>query len=150
MARPGLVSAVIYDDPRAAVAWLQKAFGFEVALLVEDGEGGLAHAEMSFGGSTLMLGSPWHESIASPGMVGGKTTQTVHIQIVGDVDAHCERARAAGAVIFAEPETQFYGDRTYRCRDPEGHVWTVAAAVEMVSIGEMEARSGHKISAPST
>lgn len=51
------------------------------------------------------------DRIASPGMVGGKTTQTVHIQIAGDVDAHCARARAAGAQIFAEPENQFYGDR---------------------------------------
>jgi len=148
MRQPGLVSAVIYDDPKAAVAWLQKAFGFEVTLLVEDDEGRLAHAEMGFGASTLMIGSPWHEAIASPSMLGGKTTQTVHVQIAGDVDAHCERARAAGAEIFAEPETQFYGDRTYRCRDPEGHIWTVAAAVEAVSVADMEARSGHAITTP--
>lgn len=148
MRQPGLVSAVIYDDPKTAVAWLEKAFGFEITLLVEDDEGRLAHAEMSFGESTLMIGSPWHEAIASPSMLGGKTTQTVHVQIAGDVDAHCERARAAGARIFAEPETQFYGDRTYRCRDPEGHIWTVAAAVETVSIADMEARSGHVITTP--
>lgn len=149
MRRPGLISAIAYDDPKGAVAWLERAFGFEVALLVEDGQGRLAHCEMAYGESTIMIGSPWHERIASPGMVGGKTTQTVHIQIAGDVDAHCARARAAGARIFAEPEDQFYGDRTYRCYDPEGHIWTVAAPVETVSIAEMEARSGHKISAPS-
>lgn len=148
MRQPGLVSAVIYDDPKAAIAWLGTAFGFEVTLLVEDDEGRLAHAEMGFGESTIMIGSPWHEAIASPAMLGGKTTQTVHVQIAGDVDAHCERARAAGAAIFAEPETQFYGDRTYRCRDPEGHIWTVAATVEAVSVADMEARSGHVITTP--
>ncbi|PZR32125.1 VOC family protein [Caulobacter segnis] len=150
MRRPGLVSAIVYDDPKAAVAWLQQAFGFSIALLVEDDQGRLAHGELTFGDSTVMIGSPWHGRLASPDGLGGKTTQTVHIQITGDVDVHCARARAAGARIFAEPETQFYGDRTYRCYDPEGHIWTVAAPVESVSIAEMEARSGHKISAPST
>jgi uncharacterized glyoxalase superfamily protein PhnB len=70
----------------------------------------------------------------------------VHIQLTTDIDAHCERARAAGAEILVEPETQFYGDRTYRCKDPEGHIWTVARSVEDVSIEEMERRTGLTIS----
>ncbi len=47
--------------------------------------------------------------------------------------------------MFAEPETQFYGDRTYRCRDPEGHIWTVGQTVKEVSNAEMEAATGLKI-----
>jgi hypothetical protein len=39
-------------------------------------------------------------------------------------------ARTAGADIIAEPETQFYGDRTYRAKDPEGHIWTFGVTVE--------------------
>jgi len=148
MARPGLISAVIYDDPRAAVAWLERAFGFEVALLVEDDQGRLAHCEMTHGESTIMVGSPWRERIVSPSMIGGKTTQTVHIQLDGDVDAHCARARAAGARDLRGTREPIYGDRTYRCYDLEGHIWTIAAPVEAVSIAEMEARSGHKITAP--
>ena len=77
--------------------------------------------------------------------MGGKNTQTVHVQIDSDVDAHFARAKAAGAEIMAEPETQFYGDRTYRCRDPEGHIWTVSQTVASVSREEAEAASGLKI-----
>ena len=62
-----------------------------------------------------------------------------------DSDAHCARARAAGFEILAEPETQFYGDRTYRCRDPEGHIWTVGQTVQAVSREEAEAITGLKI-----
>ena len=45
-----------------------------------------------------------------------------------DADAHCERARAAGAAITTEPATQDYGedywsDRSYETRDLEGHYW---------------------------
>ena len=43
------------------------------------------------------------------------------------------RARKAGAEILQAPETQFYGDRTYRARDPEGHIWTFAQTVEEIA-----------------
>ena len=65
------------------------------------------------------------------------------------LDAHCARAREAGAVILQEPIDQFYGDRTYRARDPEGHVWTFGQTVRQVSREEAEKASGFKIDAPS-
>ena len=142
---PSLSSAVCYVDPRAALAFLEAAFGFEVSMLIEDGEGNIAHSEMRFGHSVVMVGNEWSADHRSPRSIGGKNTQTVHIQIDTDVDAHCERARSAGFEILAEPETQFYGDRTYRCRDPEGHIWTVAQTVETVSAAQMAAASGLKI-----
>lgn len=143
--RAPLMSAVCYQDPRAALIWLEKAFGFEVAMLIEDGQGAIAHSEMRFGDAVVMVGSEWSEDHKSPKSVGGKNTQTVHIQITTDIDAHFERARAAGAEILMEPATQFYGDRTYRCRDPEGHIWTVGQTVETVTREEAEAATGLKI-----
>jgi uncharacterized glyoxalase superfamily protein PhnB len=140
--RPGLVSALIYRDPKAAIAFLEKAFGFDLTLLIEDAEGNLAHSQMEYAGTRVMIGNEWSENHASPASLGAKNTQSVHIYIAADVDAHCARAKAAGAEILAEPETQFYGARTYRCRDPEGHIWTVSADVEVVSTDEMEKRSG--------
>jgi uncharacterized glyoxalase superfamily protein PhnB len=141
-----LRSAVFYQDPKAALAWLEKAFGFELTMLLEDAEGAVAHSQMSYGDSYVMVGQEWSADHKSPKSVGGKNTQTVHIQIDDDLDAHYARAKAAGAVIDAEPETQFYGDRTYRCRDPEGHIWTVSQTVKTVSREEAEAASGLKIS----
>jgi hypothetical protein len=43
--------------------------------------------------------------------------------MIEDVDAHCARARAAGAEIISEPEDFFFGDRAYLVADLEGHVW---------------------------
>jgi uncharacterized glyoxalase superfamily protein PhnB len=147
--RPALSSAVCYRDPKAALVWLEKAFGFELVFLVEDADGNLGHSEMRFGDSVVMVGNEWSADHKSPASIEGKNTQTVHIQLhEGDLDAHCERARAAGANIIVEPETQFYGDRTYRCKDPEGHIWTIGQTVETVSIAEMERRTGLKIVDP--
>ena len=66
-------------------------------------------------------------------------------QVDTDIDAHCARAHEYGAQIIEPPTTQFYGDRTYRCRDPEGHIWNVSQTVEVVSREEAEAASGLKI-----
>lgn len=141
----GLRSAVFYQDPKAALAWLEKAFGFELSMLLEDAEGNVAHSQMEFGDSYVMVGQEWSADHKSPKSIGGKNTQTLHIQIDGDLDEHYRRAKAAGAEILAEPETQFYGDRTYRCRDLEGHIWTVSRTVKAVTREEAEAASGLKI-----
>jgi uncharacterized glyoxalase superfamily protein PhnB len=143
--RPTLISAVSYRDPKAALAFLEKAFGFELFLLLEDGDGNVAHSEMRYGTGAVMVGSEWDDDHRSPASMGGKNTQAVHIATAEDIHAHCERARAAGAEILMEPTYQFYGDTTYRCRDPEGHIWTVAQHVKDVSREEAEAITGLKI-----
>ncbi|HET6970715.1 MAG TPA: VOC family protein [Phenylobacterium sp.] len=143
--RAPLMSAVCYRDPKTALKFLEAAFGFEVSMLIEDADGNLAHSEMRFGNAVVMIGNEWTDDHRSPASIGGKNTQTVHIQVTTDVDAHCERARAAGFEILVEPATQFYGDRTYRCRDPEGHIWTVAQTVETVTREQAEEVSGLKI-----
>jgi hypothetical protein len=42
------------------------------------------------------------------------------------------------------PETQFYGDRTYRAFDPEGHMWTVAETITVMTPEQWDAASGLK------
>ncbi|MBL8553191.1 MAG: VOC family protein [Phenylobacterium sp.] len=143
--RGALMSAVVYRDPKAALKFLEAAFGFELFMLIEDGEGNLVHSEMRFGNAAIMVGYEWSDDYRSPASIGGKVTQSVAIGIDTDIRAHCERARAAGMEILAEPELQFYGDSTYRCRDPEGHIWTVSQAVQAVSREEAEAATGLKI-----
>lgn len=152
MAGPSSIApAIFYQDPMRALDWLQKAFGFELSMLITDAEGRLGHSQVTWGDGYIMVGTEWDDDLRSPASVGGKNTQTVHIRLApddGDIDAHCERARAAGAEIIQEPSTQFYGDRTYRCRDPEGHVWTFAQPRVTVTRAEAEAASGLTIQAP--
>lgn len=145
MGRPTLSSALCYREPKAALRFLEAAFGFELVMLIEDADGNLAHSEMRAGDSVVMVGNEWTDDHKSPASIAGKNTQTVHIHIDTDCDAHCERARAAGFEILVEPADQFYGDRTYRCRDPEGHIWTIGQTVQAVSREEAETVSGLKI-----
>lgn len=143
--RPILMSAVVYRDAKAALKFLEAAFGFELFMLIEDADGGLVHSEMRFGDAAIMIGNEWSDDYKSPASNGGLNSQTVHIHIETDIQAHCERARGAGFDILMEPELQFYGDSTYRCRDPEGHIWTVSQTINAVSREEAEQVTGLKI-----
>jgi uncharacterized glyoxalase superfamily protein PhnB len=131
---PRISSAVFYEDAGRAIDWLCSAFGFDVRLKVE-GEGGrIEHSELTFGEGLIMVGTAGGKSerpvplpCKSPRALGGANTQSLCV-CVDDVDAHCERARAAGATIMEEPATHDYGeeywsDRSYRVEDLEGHQW---------------------------
>ncbi len=139
---PTFGSSVYYEDPLAALEWLERAFGFERSMVITGPDGKLAHSEMTFGDGYIMVGSPWADFIAAPGQIGGKNTQMVHIHVASDIDALCERARAAGARIEQECQDQFYGDRTFRCADPGGHVWTFSQTVKEMTVEEWDNEGG--------
>ena len=128
---PRIVPAVFYDDAAAAIDWLRRAFGFVVRERVEDDRGRIVHSQLVLNGGVIMVGqaglSPERPYVRSPRGVGGANTQSLAV-FVDDADAHCARARAAGAVIATEPATQDYGegywaDRSYAAKDLEGHRW---------------------------
>jgi uncharacterized glyoxalase superfamily protein PhnB len=133
---PRISSSLHYRDAAKMIDWLSEAFGFEVRLKVE-GEGGrIEHSELTYGEGLVMVSqeqlgpnAKFGTPMMSPLTAGG-VTQSLMIY-VDDVDAHCERARAAGAKIIAEPELHDYGDdywadRSYGALDPEGHLWWIS------------------------
>jgi len=120
-----IIPTLRYRDARAAIDWLGRAFGFEPHLVV-DGEGGtIAHAQLIVAGGMIMLGSARDDEFGrlsvAPEAAGG-VTQSPYV-VVGAIDEHYRRAKAAGAAIVTEIADQDHGGRLYSCRDPEGHLW---------------------------
>ena len=147
---PTFVSSVFYREPKAALTWLERAFGFEITMAIDgpDDAPEMCHYEMSYHGrGRIMVGGEWAEWVRSPASLSGANTQSVHVALPSGIEQHCERARAAGAVIAAEPEDQFYGDRTYRAVDLEGHTWTFSEHVRDVTRSDAEAAIGVPITA---
>ena len=125
-----------YKDAGAALDFITGVFGFKEAVRMSGEDGVVNHAEVELDGSHLMLGAP-SEGYRSPRELGG-TTQSVYVY-VDDVDAHLEHARSNGAEVVRDVEDQFYGDRSYGAKDPEGHEWFFATHVRDVSPEEMKA-----------
>ena len=121
-----IIPTLRYDDAPRMVAWLCDTFGFRRHLVVEDGSGGIAHAQLVRGNGMIMLGSARDDAFGclqkTPAVLGG-TSQSPYI-VVADVDGICEAARAAGAEIVMEPKDEDYGGRVFSCRDPERHLWS--------------------------
>ncbi|WP_433550780.1 VOC family protein [Micromonospora zamorensis] len=107
-----------YPDPRAAIDWLCSAFGFQVHAVHEAPDGTVAHAELVLDTGMIMLGG---RAEAAPRPADDDWSVYV---AVPDVDAHCARARAAGAEITREPFDTDYGSRDYAARDLAGTVWS--------------------------
>jgi len=131
---PRISPVVMYKDANAAIDWLCRAFGFEVRLKVQGDDGIVVHSELVYGDGVIMPAQENEGSTEayrnlgrSPQSLGGKFTQAMVLQ-VDDADAHCARARAAGATIFMEPAVHDYGedywaDKSYGAADVEGHHW---------------------------
>jgi uncharacterized glyoxalase superfamily protein PhnB len=140
--RPSLASGVYYQDPKAALEWLEKAFGFEPVMVVINEDGTLGHSEMRFGDGLIYVGREWDETHKSPASLGGKNTQSLHIQVESGLDTLFKRAKDAGAKVLREPADQFYGDRSAMVADPEGHVWSFGQTLKEMSFDEMKEAGG--------
>jgi uncharacterized glyoxalase superfamily protein PhnB len=144
---PPISPLLFYRDAKAALDFLERAFGFETRLLVDDGEGGVIHSESVFEEHVVMVCGPPSGKWASPLDVDGKRTGSVHVQVRGGLDGLCEQARTAGATIEREPADQPYGDRVFTCLDLEGHSWSFGQTLQILSADEMTKATGRVVHA---
>jgi uncharacterized glyoxalase superfamily protein PhnB len=120
---PDIVPAITYADLPRAIEWLQRVFGFReraAARLTWPG-GGIAWFEA--GGGLFSISTP-DETWGRPS--GPGAASFVMKVYVDEVDAHFARARAEGATIVSDPQDGFWGGRTYRALDYEGHRWEIS------------------------
>jgi len=132
---PSIYPRISYHDEMAALEFLTNAFGFRErreARRDPEGEWGML-AWLEYGDGIVMIGRVESEvhQIASPADLDGRNTCMVNVA-VHDIDAHYERAKAAGATIALEIEDAFYGYRRYEALDPEGHRWHFTEPLEDV------------------
>jgi uncharacterized glyoxalase superfamily protein PhnB len=126
-------------DAAKAIDFYQQAFGAREKYRLSEPGGRIGHAELDFGGTTLMLSDEFPEyDIRGPQSIGG-TSFTIHLH-VDDADALIRRAVAAGATLVRPPQDQFYGERSGTVRDPFGHEWNIGHEIEKVAPEEMQRR----------
>jgi uncharacterized glyoxalase superfamily protein PhnB len=116
-----IIPVLNYPDVPAAVRWLCDAFGLVERLRIGD-----HRVQLTFAGGALVAadrGSP----VGGP---AGSAERTHSVLVrVDDADAHCARARAAGAEIVSAPTNYPYGERQYTALDLAGHRWTFSQTV---------------------
>jgi uncharacterized glyoxalase superfamily protein PhnB len=123
----------------AAIEFYRAAFGATEKFRLSEPSGRIGHAELDFGGTTIMISDEYPEAgILGPASLGG-TTFSVHLH-VDDADAVVARAVAAGATIVRPLRDQFHGERGGAVRDPFGHDWLIGHEIEKLTPAEMQRR----------
>ena len=105
-------------DVGAAIAFLERAFGFARGVVLPGSDGELRYAEMRHGDSVVMLIRKGDSATASGGAAALYT-------YVDDVDRVMARAREAGAGV-GEAQEKPWGDRAVVVTDPDGYRWVLA------------------------
>ena len=119
-----IIATFRYDDPRGAIDFLERAFGFATHTVSDGPNGTVAPAELRLGDDDwIMLGSSEGPEGDTHRMRVDMGPSWIYV-IVEDPDAHFERAQAAGAEIVQGLKDEDYGSRGYTARDPGGNLWT--------------------------
>ena len=127
------------DDAKGAIEFYKRAFGATERGVMAAPDGKVAHAELQFGDTVVMLSDRFPQSSCqTPKELGGTTVGL--FLYVEDVDAVVQDAVDAGATVITQPADQFWGDRLGALTDPYGNVWHVATRVEELTPEEVEAR----------
>ena len=111
---------IVYPDVAEAITWLTKTFGFTEHYRYGEPGGAVSGAQMLLANAWIMLNRARPGS-ATPAQLGyGTQSLTVFL---GDVDAHFQKAKSAGARILEDLHETVYGERQYGAEDLAGHHW---------------------------
>ena len=121
--RPTIVPRLPYEDVGAALSFLERAFGFREIPTARgvSADGSVGHTMLEFGDGVIGIGAQGAHGAISP-KVAGTASQYISVY-VEDVDAHYQRAVAAGARVASRLHDHASEYRVYEALDLEGHRW---------------------------
>ncbi len=134
-----LFAYLCVSDANAAIGFYGKAFGATEKFRLTEPGGRIGHAELDFGGVTLMLSDEYPEYGIHGARMEESPPVTIHLH-VDDADAVVAQALDAGARLERAVQDEFYGERGGVVRDPFGHRWNIGHSIEALTPGEMQRR----------
>jgi uncharacterized glyoxalase superfamily protein PhnB len=141
-----LFAYLCVHNANEAIAFYERAFGACEKFRLTEPSGRVGHAELDFGGTTVMLADEFPEYNFKSARAIGETAVTIHLH-VGNADEVIARAVEAGAIVEVAIKDQFYGERSGCIRDPFGHRWNIGHSIEDVTATEMQRRYAEAMNA---
>ena len=128
-------------DVEEALGFYARAFGACERMRLSETDGRPVFAMAAMGERQIMIGAEFPPHGFYAPAEGQRVPLTVHLH-VDDADACVRQAVSAGATLVHEVQTQFYGERSGRVRDPFGYEWLIGHTVESLTSEEMQRRMG--------
>ena len=133
------IPVLMVEDIERSLRFYNDVLGFETSFTMPDENGVLVHASVRHGDTEVMLGLAREVPAELRPHLGIGASLYFTVEDGIDVDAYCERARAAGGEIVQEPTDQFWGHRDWGIADPDGHRHFISKEVRQVNLAEMTA-----------
>jgi PhnB protein len=147
MAIHELFAYIHVKDAEKALAFYTSVFGVTEKFRLTEPSGRIGHAELDFGGTTLMLSDECPECGTAAPAQDKPVNVTLHLH-VDDCDAVIARALQAGATLEMAAQDHFYGERSGSFKDPFGHRWSVGHSIETLTPEEMQRRYTAMLESP--
>lgn len=125
---------LLVNNTKKALEWYNRAFGAEEVVRLTDPNGVVVHAELKIADTIFSIAQE------DPDFSRGLHNSVVLQLYMPDVEGFFEEAVKAGAEVVSPIQTQFYGDRSGKIKDPFGHVWIIATHVEDLTARELQHR----------
>jgi uncharacterized glyoxalase superfamily protein PhnB len=128
-----IIPSVRYHDAHAAIDWLVRVFGFTKQAVYDGPDNTVMHAQLTFGGGMLMLGSASKKSaydhlLADLKETGGRDTVGLCLVVSDDECVQLyERVKGEGVEIVQELTSPAHGGKSFGCRDLERHIWWIGS-----------------------
>ena len=126
---PPITPMFAVRDPQASIAWFEK-LGFESLGAATTPDGSVMHAELARGPARVMLG-PAQGEVGAPGL-------ELYIKLEDGIDDYYRSVTAAGVAIAEELRDQFWGDRSFTVRHPDGYRIMFAQTVRNVTMEDVQ------------
>lgn len=128
-----IIPSLRYHDAHAAIDWLVRVFGFRKQAVYEGPHHTVAHAQLTYGGGMLMLGSASNSGPSARHWIDLSETgkrETVGLCLIVS-DEECQemyqRVKREGVEILQPLSSPDYGGKSFACRDLEGHQWWIGS-----------------------
>lgn len=128
-----IIPGLRYHDAHKAIEWLVRVFGFTKQAVYEGPSNTVAHAQLTYGGGMLMLGSATNGGASAKFWIdlketGGRETASQYVVVSDDECLQMyERVKGEGVEIVQELTSPAHGGKSFGCRDLEGYVWWVGS-----------------------
>jgi PhnB protein len=129
--------SLIVEDMEKSIAFYTQTLGFENTFQMPDPDGNLMHAELAWKNAHIMLGPVmWLAEELIP-YRGAGVNFYITVEEEDDIDQYYAMVKGKGVNIVEEIKDQFWGDRNFSIKDPDGYQLTFGKTVRQVSTEEM-------------
>jgi uncharacterized glyoxalase superfamily protein PhnB len=118
-----IVPVLSVKDVDASIAFYNEKLGFKTDMVLAGPDGVNAFAGVSLGNSTFML------SLAETPNAGQGVVFMIYIPEEADIDKVYADVQAKGVAIVEPLKTEYWGDRVFSIKDPDGFYLSVCKTV---------------------